>query len=920
MASTYVNDLRLNELATGDASGSWGTITNTNLELIAEAFSFGTEAIPTNVTDSTHTTTIADGATDPGRSMFLTYTGSQNANVTVTLAPNTVSKMWFIENATTGSSVNLIIKQGSGATVTIPHGQTKAIYSDGAGSGAKIVDAFASLSVVDLKVQDDLTVTDDVAIGGLATVGGTLAVTGVLTTTAATVFNGGFASNAASTITSTTNGTLLTLQSSEAGASSGPDIVLLRNSTSPADDDALSTIFFQGKNSAGATKDYMKVRSFILDVTDGTEDFGMDFQLMTAGNTVNALDILPTEIIINNAGVDRDFRVESNNNANMLFVDGGEDAVGIGTVPPAWRAGYGDVGFNVGVSAALYDQTGGGVFLVNNWYRADDNTLTYRNTNEAQYMVMDGGITSFANAASGSAGSAITFTETLKIAADGSLSTPSLGTSNFKAGVNAGNSILSGGNENVFIGDEAGTAITISDANVAVGFAALKTEDEHGFNTAIGYESLKVLNAGTDGHNTAVGFRSGLAMNTGTRNTVLGSSAGIAITEGNQNTVVGESAGLALAHADYNTVLGRAALPADTTGGGATAVGYNTLAAQNFTDATANYNVAVGYEAGASISTGIYNVHIGGLAGRYSTTTNSSVFIGFQAGLGISGTKLTGNDNIAIGRNAGALLQGAATLNTFVGTFSGDAVTTGTENTFVGNKAGSVCTDSELNTAVGTLALGNGDAGNLNVAIGRLSLYACTGSNNTACGGNAGNGLTSGSNSSIFGFDAGRSGSPGGDPGSTSNSVYIGDENVAECHIQTDWTVASDQRDKTDFTALDLGLDFVKALAPVTYKWDKRSKYGDKYADDYDLLDQTPDGTHKEDWLDIGFKAQEVQALEEAAGYTATAKKNLTVSTSGDGKQMGIQYSKFIPILVKAIQEQNALIEALTARVATLEG
>jgi len=148
----------------------------------------------------------------------------------------------------------------------------------------------------------------------------------------------------------------------------------------------------------------------------------------------------------------------------------------------------------------------------------------------------------------------------------------------------------------------------------------------------------------------------------------------------------------------------------------------------------------------------------------------------------------------------------------------------------------------------------------------------------------------------------------------------LGDENISEAHIQVDWTVASDQRDKTDFTALDLGLDFVKGLAPVTYKWDKRSKYGDKTADGYDLNAQSPDGTHKEDWLDIGFKAQEVQALEEAAGYTTAAKKNLTVSTSEDGKQMGIQYSKFVPILVKAIQEQNALIEALTARVATLEG
>jgi len=180
MASTYVNDLRLNEMATGDQSGSWGTVTNTNLELIAEAFSFGTEGITTNA--NTHTTTIADGATDPGRSMFLKYTGTLDSACTITIAPNTVSKLWFIENATSGSQ-NIIIKQGSGATITIPSGDTKVIYSDGAGSGGKMVDAFASLSVVDLKVQDDLTVTDDVAIGGLATVGGTLGVTGIATFT-----------------------------------------------------------------------------------------------------------------------------------------------------------------------------------------------------------------------------------------------------------------------------------------------------------------------------------------------------------------------------------------------------------------------------------------------------------------------------------------------------------------------------------------------------------------------------------------------------------------------------------------------------------------------------------------------------------------------------------------------------------------
>ena len=91
-----------------------------------------------------------------------------------------------------------------------------------------------------------------------------------------------------------------------------------------------------------------------------------------------------------------------------------------------------------------------------------------------------------------------------------------------------------------------------------------------------------------------------------------------------------------------------------------------------------------------------------------------------------------------------------------------------------------------------------------------------------------------------------------------------------------------------------------------------------KSADGYDLNAQSPDGTHKEDWLDIGFKAQEVEALEIAAGYNKDNKTNLVSSHTGDGKQMGLQYSKFVPILVKAIQEQQALIESLTARIRNL--
>ena len=101
MASTYVNDLRLEEIGSGEQSGTWGDTTNTNLELIAEGLSYGTEAITTNA--DTHTSTVADGATDPARSLYIEYTGTLDSACTITIAPNTLSRVHFIENGTSGS-------------------------------------------------------------------------------------------------------------------------------------------------------------------------------------------------------------------------------------------------------------------------------------------------------------------------------------------------------------------------------------------------------------------------------------------------------------------------------------------------------------------------------------------------------------------------------------------------------------------------------------------------------------------------------------------------------------------------------------------------------------------------------------------------------------------------------------------------
>ena len=161
MASTYENDLRLEEMATGENSGSWGTKTNTNLELIADAFGYGTEAITTNA--DTHTTTIADGTSDAGRAIYLKYTGTLDSACTITIGPNTVSKMWFIENATSGSQ-NIIISQGSGANITIGAGKTKIVYSDGAGAGAAFVEATDDISINSLFL-------DSLSLEGNATFG-----------------------------------------------------------------------------------------------------------------------------------------------------------------------------------------------------------------------------------------------------------------------------------------------------------------------------------------------------------------------------------------------------------------------------------------------------------------------------------------------------------------------------------------------------------------------------------------------------------------------------------------------------------------------------------------------------------------------------------------------------------------------------
>ena len=356
--ATYVNNLRLKEIATGDESGTWGTSTNTNLELIGEALGIGTEAITTNA--DTHTTTVADGSSDAGRALYLKYTGALDSDCTITIGPNTMKRVQIIENATTdsGSSgpYNIIISQGSGANVTIANGKVAIVQLDGAGSGAAVLDALTDLQVTDTLSVNGTTITlgdgtaedtklvfdgnaqdfyiglddsaDDLLIGLGSTVG-TTPIISVDENKDVAIPDGGL------TITTSDNTDQLSLVSTDADANSGPNLRMYRNSSSPADGDVLGAIEFEGRNDNSEDIKYAELFAETYDVSDGTEDGRFFIKTMVGGSSTHRMYMNFNETNFNEGGADLDFRVESSGNANMLFVDGGQDSIGIGTASPS---------------------------------------------------------------------------------------------------------------------------------------------------------------------------------------------------------------------------------------------------------------------------------------------------------------------------------------------------------------------------------------------------------------------------------------------------------------------------------------------------------------------------------------------------------------------------------------------------------
>ena len=176
MASSFTTNFGIEKIGSGEQSGAWGTTTNHNLDLLDRVASF--KAV--GLSGTTHTLTVREASPGAGTEnlqdgMFrvIKFTGALGANNTVTVAPNTTTAYFIFINATTdsGSSgpYSAIISQGSGANITIPNGHTAVVFCDGAGGGAAVVDAFASLYVSDaLRIGDGTAEDTKIVFAGNA--------------------------------------------------------------------------------------------------------------------------------------------------------------------------------------------------------------------------------------------------------------------------------------------------------------------------------------------------------------------------------------------------------------------------------------------------------------------------------------------------------------------------------------------------------------------------------------------------------------------------------------------------------------------------------------------------------------------------------------------------------------------------------
>ena len=273
--------------------------------------------------------------------MFVKYTGTLDSTCTITIAPNTINRFHIIENATSGSQ-SIIIKQGSGATVTIPTGQTSAVYLDGAGSGAAVVDAFTDLSLAgtfnaagDIISAGTVQATGDTAAGDGAAIGFTsaegLILTGQGSTNDVTIKNDADA-DVLEIPTGTTNVTV-------AGDITAAGTLNVTGDTAAGDDAAIGFTSAEGLilTGQGSTNDVTIKNdndADVLEIPTGTTNVTIVGDLTTAGTLQAtgdtaagdgaAIGFTSTEgIIITGQGSTNDVTIKNDADADVIEIPTG---------------------------------------------------------------------------------------------------------------------------------------------------------------------------------------------------------------------------------------------------------------------------------------------------------------------------------------------------------------------------------------------------------------------------------------------------------------------------------------------------------------------------------------------------------------------------------------------------------------------
>lgn len=308
------------------------------------------------------------------------------------------------------------------------------------------------------------------------------------------------------------------------------------------------------------------------------------------------------------------------------------------------------------------------------------------------------------------------------------------------------------------------------------------------------------------------------------------------------------------------------------------------------------HNVAIGLCSSYNHTTGAKNVTIGDNSSHGNTTGSYNVTIGSQAGF----YALSGDHNMALGQYA-LYDNWGGDYNTAIGAASMQCNTTGSNNAALGYRSMMNNTTGNDNFAVGECALQSNVNGIGNTALGQNALgSSVTGNYSVAIGSNAGayqsNGCTtlSASNDSIYigrntkGKDNNDSNSIVIGCGATScgqNTIKLGNNSITAACIQVAWTAVSDERDKTDITDLNHGLEFIGDLKPKAFKY-RRTR-----------TSSSNDGICR-----YGFLAQDIQLTEDGA--------KVIVSESNP-EQLGLNSDYLVPILVKAVQELEARVQEL---------